>query len=135
MRVVALTVEASLGVALSMMDDWEVVAAKSIEDAIRLAPTAAVILVGMGGTDEGLAVAQEIYGRGATIPAVVVGLMAFSGESIAVLGLLLLVATPVLRVAISIFAFLYQKDRVFVVITSVVLMLLLLSFMLGKAGG
>ncbi len=70
-----------------------------------------------------------------TISAVVVGLMAFSGEAITVLGLLLLVATPVARVAISIFAFLYQKDRVFVVITSVVLMLLLLSFMLGKAGG
>ena len=50
-----------------------------------------------------------------------------------VAGLLLLIATPVLRVAVSIFAFVYEKDKVFVIITSIVLGLLLLSFILGKA--
>jgi uncharacterized membrane protein len=50
-------------------------------------------------------------------------------------GLLLLIATPVLRVAVSVLAFVYQRDRTFVIITSVVLTLLLASFVLGKAGG
>ncbi len=56
------------------------------------------------------------------------------GRSLVVVGLLLLIATPVARVAVSIFAFVYEEDLVFVVITSVVLALLLLSFFLGKAG-
>ena len=70
-----------------------------------------------------------------TIPAVVYGLGQFEGESILALGLLLLVATPVIRVAVSIAAFVYQKDRTFVVITAVVLALLILSFILGKVEG
>jgi uncharacterized membrane protein len=50
-------------------------------------------------------------------------------------GLLLLIATPVLRVAVSILAFVYQRDRAFVAITSIVLALLLTSFVLGRGGG
>ena len=50
-------------------------------------------------------------------------------------GLLLLIATPVTRVAVSIFAFVYEKDRVFVIITIIVLSLLLLSFFLGRVEG
>jgi uncharacterized membrane protein len=46
-----------------------------------------------------------------------------------------LIATPVLRVAISVLAFVYQRDRTFVVITTVVLALLLTSFVLGRGGG
>ncbi len=70
-----------------------------------------------------------------TLHAVIAGVMEFRGTAIATLGLLLLVATPVVRVAISVFAFIYQRDRTFVAITLVVLMLLLLSFILGKAEG
>jgi len=47
-------------------------------------------------------------------------------------GLLLLIATPVARVAVSVLAFIYQKDRVYTLITLAVLCLLLLSFVLGK---
>jgi uncharacterized membrane protein len=50
-------------------------------------------------------------------------------------GLLLLIATPVMRVAFSVLVFVYQHDRVFVVITSIVLTLLLVSFVLGRGGG
>jgi uncharacterized membrane protein len=57
------------------------------------------------------------------------------GRGIVILGLLLLVATPVMRVAISIVGFVYEKDLMFVVITSTVLALLLLSFVLGRAEG
>jgi uncharacterized membrane protein len=57
------------------------------------------------------------------------------GRGIVILGLLLLVATPVMRVAISILGFVYERDLLFVVITSTVLALLLLSFVLGRAEG
>jgi uncharacterized membrane protein len=57
------------------------------------------------------------------------------GSAIIMAGLLLLLATPVLRVAISILAFVYEKDGVFVILTSIVLALLLLSFVLGRVTG
>jgi uncharacterized membrane protein len=56
------------------------------------------------------------------------------GEAIVVLGLLVLIATPVMRVAISILAFIYQGDRIFTLITSLVLCLLMLSLVLGRVG-
>lgn len=56
-------------------------------------------------------------------------------QAIVVGGLVLLVLTPVMRVAVSIFTFVYQRDRIFVVVTSLVLAILIASFLLGKAGG
>jgi uncharacterized membrane protein len=70
-----------------------------------------------------------------TLADVLSGLLAGHGQAIVMAGLLLLVATPVLRVAVSIVAFLWEKDRLFAVITTVVLLLLLLSFFLGKVEG
>ena len=63
------------------------------------------------------------------------GLRDWRGQSIVALGLLLLIATPVMRVAVSILAFAYQRDRIFVVLTSLVLSLLIFSFLMGRAGG
>ncbi|HZL35860.1 MAG TPA: DUF1634 domain-containing protein [Tepidisphaeraceae bacterium] len=57
------------------------------------------------------------------------------GRAVIVAGLGLLIATPVVRVAVSILAFVYEKDPVFVIITSIVLALLLLSFFLGRIEG
>lgn len=62
------------------------------------------------------------------------GIRAFHGQSIVILGLLLLILTPVLRVAVSILAFAYENDWPFVWITTFVLIALLVSFLLGKAG-
>jgi uncharacterized membrane protein len=56
------------------------------------------------------------------------------GQAMVMLGLLLLMATPVARVAFSIVAFAIERDRLYVVITSVVLTLLLFSFAIGAAG-
>ena len=70
-----------------------------------------------------------------SVPSVIQGLEHSQGRAIVMAGLLLLIATPVLRVAISVLAFVYQRDRTFVVITSVVLALLLTSFALGRGGG
>jgi len=63
------------------------------------------------------------------------GVRQFRGQAIVAAGLLLLVATPVMRVAVSILGFVYERDWTFVAITSLVLALLLLSFVLGRAGG
>lgn len=63
------------------------------------------------------------------------GLLALRGEAIIMAGLLLLIATPVMRVAVSIVAFIVERDMIFVVVTTFVLAMLILSFVLGKAGG
>ena len=70
-----------------------------------------------------------------TLRQVATGLAHFQGQAIVILGLLLLIATPIVRVAVSILAFVHERDTTFVLITSLVLSLLLLSFLLGKAGG
>ncbi len=70
-----------------------------------------------------------------TLRQVVTDLGQLRGQAVIAVGLLLLIATPVLRVAASIVGFLYQRDRTYVVLTSIVLALLLLSFWLGRAGG
>lgn len=58
----------------------------------------------------------------------------FRGQAIVIAGLLMLIATPILRVIVSIVAFAIQRDRFFTIITSIVLVLLLISFLLGKVG-
>ncbi|MFI5378730.1 MAG: DUF1634 domain-containing protein [Tepidisphaerales bacterium] len=63
------------------------------------------------------------------------GAVNLRGQAIVVVGLLVLIATPVMRVAASVFAFVYQRDGAFVAITSLVLALLLLSFFLGRVEG
>jgi uncharacterized membrane protein len=67
-----------------------------------------------------------------TVSEVMQGTFDLQGQAIVAMGLLLLIATPVLRVAVSIFAFVYQEDRTYTLITTLVLILLLLSFILGK---
>jgi uncharacterized membrane protein len=62
------------------------------------------------------------------------GLLAFQPLAIIVLGLLILMVTPVIRVAISVFAFGLEHDRAYVSITLVVLAILCIGFLLGKGG-
>ena len=52
---------------------------------------------------------------------------ALSGRGLVMCGLLLLVATPVARVALSLVAFVVQRDRFYAAITAFVLLLLLAS--------
>ena len=63
------------------------------------------------------------------------GLLMLHPQAIITLGLLLLLATPVVRVFASIFAFALEHDRRYVVITTVVLAILMMSFLLGKGAG
>jgi len=62
-----------------------------------------------------------------TLSQVWAGLLVLHPQAIIALGLLLLIATPVLRVAVSIVAFALERDLRFVVITALVLAILLLS--------
>jgi uncharacterized membrane protein len=62
------------------------------------------------------------------------GVRELHGQAVVMLGLLLLIATPVARVAFSIAAFAVARDGLYVWITTLVLLLLLLSFVLGAGG-
>lgn len=63
------------------------------------------------------------------------GLLALKPYSIIALGLLVLIAIPVMRVAVSVVAFTLERDWLYVWITAFVLFVLLLSFAIGEAGG
>lgn len=69
-----------------------------------------------------------------TVSEVIAGAAAVRGQAFVMVGLLLLIATPLLRVALSLLLFHRQGDRAFTRITAVVLTLLLVSFLLGHAG-
>jgi uncharacterized membrane protein len=62
---------------------------------------------------------------------IVSGVRAMRSESIVQLGIVLLIATPVMRVALTLVAFVLQRDRVYVGITILVLALLLYGLVLG----
>jgi uncharacterized membrane protein len=53
------------------------------------------------------------------------------GRGLIQLGLLILIATPIVRVAFSVVAFLYQRDWTYVVVTLIVLGLLVYSLLGG----
>jgi uncharacterized membrane protein len=70
-----------------------------------------------------------------TTSEVLQGLFHVQGRAIVIAGLFLLIATPVMRVAVSIVAFAIDRDWMFVAITTLVLALLILSFFLGGVEG
>ena len=70
-----------------------------------------------------------------TLRDTIAGVREEHGQAIVVVGLLVLIATPVIRVGVSIIAFVLERDAIFVVLTVLVFGLLLVSFFLGKAGG
>jgi uncharacterized membrane protein len=65
----------------------------------------------------------------------VLGVMGFAlsgrGQGLIQLGVLLLIATPVARVAFSVYFFARQRDRLYIVVTVIVLVLLLFSLFSG----
>ena len=58
--------------------------------------------------------------------------LARNGRGIMQLGLLFLIATPVARVVFSVFAFAVQRDRLYVVVTLIVLTILMFSLTGGQ---
>jgi uncharacterized membrane protein len=66
-----------------------------------------------------------------TVAGVVHGAMQISARSIIQLGLLLLIATPIARVVFCVVGFARQRDRLYVAISSVVLLILIYSLVKG----
>lgn len=62
------------------------------------------------------------------------GLLSLKSYAIILTGLLMLIATPVLRVFISIFVFLHEQDYLYVGITVAVFLILVASLFIGSAG-
>jgi uncharacterized membrane protein len=103
---------------------------------LQLGVVLAAVLVAFGGAvhlaRSGTAIPQLRVFRGEPeelrhIGSIVRGALELDGLSLIQLGLVTLIATPVARVAFSLIAFWYQKDRTYVAITCVVLALLALS--------
>ena len=64
-----------------------------------------------------------------TIPGVIRSALGGHGRGLIQLGLLLLIATPIARVALSIVGFTLERDRMYVVFTVIVLVILLYSLL------
>ena len=64
---------------------------------------------------------------------IVVGAFRLRARSIIQFGILALIATPIVRVAFSLVGFVLERDRVYVLITSIVLLVLLYSLISGAA--
>ena len=59
------------------------------------------------------------------VPGVLNDVLALRGQGIIQLGILLLILTPVARVAFSVFAFWQQRDRLYIIVTLIVLVILI----------
>jgi uncharacterized membrane protein len=62
------------------------------------------------------------------------GSLSFKPYGIIMLGLMILIAIPVFRVGVSIIVFLKEKDYLYVKITTIVFIILIISFLMGKVG-
>lgn len=60
------------------------------------------------------------------------GLVLMKSYAVILTGLVILIFTPVFRVGISIITFVKEKDYLYVVLTSIVFTILVISFLLGK---
>jgi len=72
---------------------------------------------------------------GTTIPLnmkdILVGTVQFKPYAVMMLGIYCLILTPVLRVVVSIYAFYKENDRLYVIITTAVLIILLFALVIG----
>jgi uncharacterized membrane protein len=64
-----------------------------------------------------------------TIPGVIRSVLNYRGRGLIQLGLLLLIATPIARVAFSIAGFAIERDKLYVIFTIIVLIVLLYSLL------
>ena len=110
---------------------------------LRIGVIVATIVAGIGGVlllaQHGLAPASGHVFVGEppelrSVGRILRGVVALHPEAIVQLGLVLLVATPVARVAMSLVAFVLQRDRIYIVITTIVLALLIFSLTGGIPG-
>lgn len=59
------------------------------------------------------------------------GIQHFNGESIIFLGVILLFLIPLVRLILSLFSFMLEKDRMYIVITLIVMLIIAISMSIG----
>ncbi len=64
---------------------------------------------------------------------ILAGIAAFRPYAVILLGLFILIMTPFARILLSAFAFARQKDTLYVIITSAVFIILMISILIGGA--
>jgi len=62
------------------------------------------------------------------------GILAFKGQAIIQFGIVLLIATPILRIIFSAIGFVFEKDYMYLGISLLVLGIIFVSMMSGHAG-
>jgi uncharacterized membrane protein len=77
---------------------------------------------------------EGLTGTFYSLPLVLTGVIKGEGEHIIQLGVLILIATPLARVVFSIFGFIKEKDRLYIIITLLVLIIIVTSMLLGLNG-
>ena len=65
---------------------------------------------------------------------IIKGLMGLKSYAVIMTGVMVLIATPIFRVGVSIIVFAVEKDYLYVKITTVVFLILIVSLVLGKVG-
>lgn len=86
-----------------------------------------LILLLINGGDGGYAVGHQPT----TIKAIAMGTISLKPYAVMMVGMFCLILTPVLRVVVSIYAFYKEHDRLYVWITTAVLIILCISFVIG----
>jgi uncharacterized membrane protein len=62
------------------------------------------------------------------------GIITFRGRAIIQFGIILLIATPILRVIFSTIGFVLEKDKLYIAISLLVLLIIFISMLSGHAG-
>lgn len=137
--------------AAPLLDDGETSSIEAIESVVvrvlRIGVYTSVVLILLGVALTAIQLRGELMDparlsdfagnrapRPRTLPELGAGLVALAPESIVALGILVLIATPIVRVLASMIAFIRLRDRTFAIVTAAVLLALLVSFALGRAG-
>jgi len=93
---------------------------------------AALLLVNHGGNPAAYGDFRGEPSELRTVAGIVRGAAALHAPAIVQLGLVLLIATPIARVGFTLVAFILQRDRTYVWITTLVMILLLFGLVFGR---
>jgi uncharacterized membrane protein len=93
---------------------------------------AALLLVQHGGTSASFSSFHGEPPELRTIAGIVRAALSMNSAAIVQLGLVLLIATPIARVGFTLVAFILQRDRAYVGITTLVMILLLFGLIFGR---
>ncbi|WP_461213771.1 DUF1634 domain-containing protein [Lacticaseibacillus sp. GG6-2] len=111
------------------IDDIEKIIGKIMQIGVLIA--AAVLIIGLATL---LITGNTGYATGVhphSVSTILQGVVHLRPYAVMMLGIFLLILTPVLRVVVSIYAFIKEKDRLYAGITTIVLIILLVAMVIG----